>query len=334
MSRWKKLAYRTLATVLRRSGDMDNSVVFFMFHGIHADMSNALISASSRSASALRQGLVAIRKKYRILSIDEAVTLLESAEPIPENAVVITFDDSLRCLTEIAAPVLAELGVHATFYVSTDVLDKGLHYWWHRLEYATHYATGLGCSVLIGDRRFEIAARQADLAQLKAALRACRADEQEAAISHIEQELGACLASGDHPYPCAEPMRWEDAAKLARMGMTIGSHSVTHSNMTLLSTEKLEAELLLSRRIIQGKLGVSCDHFCYPYGIFNPEARNAAKRAGYRSAVIVGKGGQGRIYSDPYMLPRLSMDLQAWKVPYQVSGQDDAVMRMRHLVKI
>lgn len=336
MSLWKALAYRTLAmaaTMVRRGADMGSTVTIFMFHGIYRDETNALVSTSSRSVSDLREGLRAIRRKYEIMSIDEAVELVERGEHIARDAVVITFDDSLRCLAEVAAPVLMELDVPATFYLSTDILDSGIHYWWQRLEYAVHHATQEGCSVRVGDRNFDVSARQVSLYDIKAALRASEAAEQQAVVSYIERELGVNLASGSHPFPCAEPMTWKDAEQLLAMGMTVGSHTVSHCNVNLLDDEVLEREVTLSKRTLEEKLGIKCEHFCYPYGIYGPHARAAVEKAGYRSAVIVGRGGQGRSPTDLYTLPRLSMAPQVWKAPYQVSGQDEAILRFRSSVE-
>ena len=337
MSRWESLAYRTLATastLFRARSDSDSSITIFMFHGIYSDPTSDLVSKSSRGGAELREGLRAIRERYRIISMDEALDIIEGLESAHENAAVITFDDSLHCLLEIAAPILVELEATATFYVSTDILDSGSYYWWHRLEFAVHHAMHTRCSVRIGEHEVEISARQDDLDEIKVALRNYSVDEQNDIVARIECELGASLALGTHPFPCAEPMRWEDAKRLAQMGMTIGSHSVSHINMNLLNEDELEREVVVSKRIIEERLGVRCDHFCYPYGEISEAAKDAVRSAGYRSATIVGSQGQERDFSDLYALPRIPMDRKAWKAPFQVSGQDDVLTRLRRLIKL
>src|SRR6185295_12149507 len=58
------------------------------------------------------------------------------AGSVPERAVAVTFDDGYLDALETASPILAELGIPATFFVCTDGLDDPGEAWWDRLERA------------------------------------------------------------------------------------------------------------------------------------------------------------------------------------------------------
>lgn len=76
---------------------------------------------------------------------------------------------------------------------------------------------------------------------------------------------------------------WEQAAALARAGFEIGSHCVTHPDLTRLDPAGLERELRDARSHLERRLSVPIESLAYPYGRLNPAVREAAARH-YRRA--------------------------------------------------
>jgi peptidoglycan/xylan/chitin deacetylase (PgdA/CDA1 family) len=79
-------------------------------------------------------------------------------------------------------------------------------------------------------------------------------------------------------------MTWDMIGRMHRAGVTIGSHTVSH---TLLPTEAIEtvnSELAGSRQTLERHLGARVKHFAYPDGRFNPAVVEAVNAAGYRFA--------------------------------------------------
>lgn len=77
---------------------------------------------------------------------------------------------------------------------------------------------------------------------------------------------------------------WRTIERLMGMGMTVGSHSVSHSRLSGLTTEAVADELGCSRRVIETHLGVTPAEFAFPVGRqadWHPAATEAARRAGY-----------------------------------------------------
>ena len=78
---------------------------------------------------------------------------------------------------------------------------------------------------------------------------------------------------------------WRAVEQLMRAGMTIGSHTVTHSRLSTLAPDAMADELERSRRAIETNLGVTPVEFAFPVGRaadWHPGAAEAAQRAGYR----------------------------------------------------
>ncbi len=82
-------------------------------------------------------------------------------------------------------------------------------------------------------------------------------------------------------------MNAEQLGQLVKAGWEIGSHSMTHQDVT--RSERLHwNEICRSREVLQQKLGVPVDTFAYPYGKINATAMSAVKNCGYTSAVGLG----------------------------------------------
>jgi peptidoglycan/xylan/chitin deacetylase (PgdA/CDA1 family) len=72
-------------------------------------------------------------------------------------------------------------------------------------------------------------------------------------------------------------------------GEEIGSHSVTHSDLTTLSPTNLQNEMKNSQATLQSAIGVPVTNFAYPYGAYNSNTIAVAKQY-YRSQRSVNDG--------------------------------------------
>jgi hypothetical protein len=73
------------------------------------------------------------------IGMEELMRGLDGA-PLPPNPVMITFDDGYRSCHDVALPILRELGIPATFFVSTSFVTERRMYWWERTAFAVRSA--------------------------------------------------------------------------------------------------------------------------------------------------------------------------------------------------
>lgn len=73
-------------------------------------------------------------------------------------------------------------------------------------------------------------------------------------------------------------------------GWEIGSHTITHPDLTTLGASQLREELTVSRERIAEEFDVEVDYFCYPAGRYDAGVVAAVKRAGYTGAVTTIDG--------------------------------------------
>jgi peptidoglycan/xylan/chitin deacetylase (PgdA/CDA1 family) len=60
------------------------------------------------------------REGYHAVSLDQVVDYVAEGRPLPERPVLVTFDDGCLSVHEKAFPILRELGMPATLFVTTD----------------------------------------------------------------------------------------------------------------------------------------------------------------------------------------------------------------------
>jgi len=90
---------------------------------------------------------------------------------------------------------------------------------------------------------------------------------------------------------------------LIAAGWELGSHSLTHPDLTALDNVTLAREIAGSRLMLRSRFGVEVDFFCYPAGRYNRTVIRAVRRAGYLGATttIEGLARPGQ----PYELNRI-----------------------------
>ena len=84
-------------------------------------------------------------------------------------------------------------------------------------------------------------------------------------------------------------MTWDELREMQGAGMTIGSHSRTHPEMTKKGVS-LVNEIQGSREDIQKNLGTVPGLFAYPYGDWDDRVAEAVRVAGFKAARGMGDG--------------------------------------------
>ncbi len=104
-----------------------------------------------------------------------------------------------------------------------------------------------------------------------------------------------------------EHLNWPDIAMLDEAGWEVGSHTLNHHDLTLLSSNDLADELLLSKMILETKLRKKIASISFPFGNANQTTIRLCQQTGYRFAVVMGN----RIPGVPYQftLDRLGVYL-------------------------
>ncbi len=126
-------------------------------------------------------------------------------------------------------------------------------------------------------------------------------------------------------------LTWAQVEELAREGMDIGSHTMSHSYLPLVADDQLAQELVSSKHTIEEHLGRPVRVLSYPVGGFTQQVQALAKQAGYEAACTTNRVStpNGR---DPFALRRIKVteiDANPWAFWAKLSGYYDAFRQLK-----
>jgi peptidoglycan/xylan/chitin deacetylase (PgdA/CDA1 family) len=107
---------------------------------------------------------------------------------------------------------------------------------------------------------------------------------------------------------------WDELRALNAGGVSVQSHGLEHVRLSKLEGDRLERELLESKRTLERELGKPVEVFAFPYGDggADPSAvSESLERCGYRAACLYGGGPVDLPTAEPYRLERLAIGLDS-----------------------
>jgi peptidoglycan/xylan/chitin deacetylase (PgdA/CDA1 family) len=213
----------------------------------------------------------------------DVVPLTELLEPATKGSrprVAISFDDAYRGAVTVGVEVLRTRSLPATIFVPPAFLG-GRSFWW---DAAADPVSGL--SQAARAHALETCAGQDDLVRAWAASTGLSLQAPPAhAVAASEEELQRALE-----YP----------------GLTLGSHTWSHPNLTRLNDAELADELTRPLGWLRERFLRVIPWLTYPYGLTDGRVERAAERAGYEAALCVDGGWLGPSPSR-YSLPRFNV---------------------------
>ena len=177
---------------------------------------------------------------YEPISVGRLDRWLTGGDPLPLNAVCVTFDDGTRCMRDTALPILQEYDIPAMSYVVAGLVG-GSNTWLRSSGWSQRSLLGV-----------------------------------------------------------------EDLRALREAGIEIGSHSMTHADLSDCEAGQRKMEIRDSRNRLEDTIGEPVEHFAYPFGRLNRDAYASVQEAGYRTAATVADGVVRRTH-DPLLLNRVEV---------------------------
>lgn len=83
---------------------------------------------------------------------------------------------------------------------------------------------------------------------------------------------------------------WTLIGKLQSRGVFFGSHTKTHPFLTSLSADQIDHEVRNSKTLLEERLHLPVEFFCYPYGDYDNRVISLVEESGYKGAVTTKRG--------------------------------------------
>ncbi|PWT82891.1 MAG: hypothetical protein C5B57_07935 [Blastocatellia bacterium] len=260
---------------------------------------------------AFRSQMRQLSQSLRVMPLAEIAEAASSGEP-PEGSVALTFDDGYLDNLENAAPILAEFGLPATFFVTTEPLTRCVGFWWDVLERVLLVENSLPerLEIRVGGQPFVFTT--ADFRRRKAAhdeLYSLFKEAMPAVRDDVLRQLSAATGLS-FPADGNRPMLSNEIKMLSAFPrVEIGAHGVHHLALPGLTPDDRHREVFECRSALERILERPITSFAYPFGELTADCAHTVLTADYRFGLTC-EPRPLRSYDCPHRLPRLSVHEQ------------------------
>lgn len=195
---------------------------------------------SPRSITLFEDDLRTLKKYFRPASLSE---IYDGGFDIP--VFHISFDDGLAEVYQNAIPILEKENIKASFYINTAFIDNQDMLYRFKLSILKDYTESRSLQSL-----------PLDFSTYN--------DTTSSELESLARNLGIDFSqylSEIKPY-----MSYDELKHISHLGHTLGSHSHTHPNFSLISRERQIEEISKSFEILAAQLDVKSHFFAFPFG--------------------------------------------------------------------
>lgn len=233
------------------------------------------------------QQLSWVAKRYQFVDLDTLLADRDQATPLA----TVTFDDGMVDNYSMALPILRQLSIPSTIFVISGSIGQreGMHH--HRVA---RWAATDGLETV----RSVVAGISKPRGQLQAVLTWLAQTPQTQRDELFPPSAGASDSD--------RFLNADEIGKLTQAGVSIQSHTVSHTPLSRMTDQALEEELTISKNELQALTQREVKYLAYPIGRdADMDARSApgARKAGYVAA-FTAKPGHVDHTTEAYFMPR------------------------------
>ncbi len=228
-------------------------------------------------------------KHYKIISLEELLGHLESDEKLPENPVLLTFDDGYRNVYDLAFPLLKRYDLPAVIFCTGEELN-GRHLWCDKLLElilktrvpSFKDTNGYWNLTSLRDRiRFYHG--------LLSILKKATPNELHEEIIKISETLRV-----DHHNSSERYLTRDQIREMLQQNVSFGGHSMTHPLLGIMEDRhQLEWEIGRSVSLLEEVTSRKCLSFAYPFGdekSYSKICKQILKEVGIKLAFTTMRG--------------------------------------------
>jgi len=303
------LALRALASAAHAvTAMLEPRLSVLIFHRVNATRDP--IFPGDPHAASFEAMLRLVASCFTVIPLHEAVQGLERGT-LPRGALAITFDDGYADNATVALPILARLGLPATFFVAAGFIDGGRMFNDVVIESVRAFA-GTQCDLGPWGRHDVAtpAQKAATIAALIGRIKHLAPAARDDAVADIADRLAV-------PRPPSLMMTSAQVRALSSAGMDVGGHTLTHPILARIPAADAEREIAAGREALEGLTRAPVRMFAYPNGTprgdYGAEHVAIVRRLGFSGACSTAVG-VARRGADSYQVPRFTpWDAVGWK---------------------
>lgn len=245
-----------------------------------------------------------LKERYPILRFED------DWSGVSRPSVAITFDDGYADNLHEALPILEEVGVPATVFVTSGYVGSSREFWWDDLERIIGETPALPGNFRLDDPEYgrswptgTACERETLMREIHSLMKKLSPERRDGWFAQLR-----CWATvAETGRATHRSLTQEELRRLgASPWVTIGAHTVTHTPLSSLPPKRQREEIVRSRRDLEGWLGRPVTVFSYPFGgrrDYDRASIRICREAGFARAAA-NVAGQAHRWTDPLQVPR------------------------------
>jgi ubiquinone/menaquinone biosynthesis C-methylase UbiE/peptidoglycan/xylan/chitin deacetylase (PgdA/CDA1 family) len=293
----------------------------FLYHGVISKEATDGI-ANYRRKHILKEDFEGqiefFRSNFQIVSVENLLETLKNDPAKARRMAAITFDDGYENVFKNAWPTLKKHQVPFSIFLPTDFVDKRDPLWVDRLEYAVgnSKANVIDTTIIKDGARisYDVSTRENKIhadTQIREYAKSIPDSDREVLVNDIVGQCGAELRGNVDTAEVYSPLTWDQIREMAKSGLvTVGSHTKSHAIASRITKEEFREELEISKKIIEDKLGISCEWFAYPNGKrkdFSADFSKIIEQSGFKGSLSTEMKFCDK-NMDVFAIPRIALD--------------------------
>ena len=270
------------------------------------------------SLSLLRSQLKWLKKYFNVLTLPEAIDLMEKGK-LPAGAVCISIDDGYSDCYHHIYQVLKEESLKANFFITTEGITEG-GLWDEYVVNAISYAPNTLRQIQLNNKFYDISTfrrRQESQGKILEIIKYMTLDERKDAITSIYEQTNA-------PKPVPAFLSEKQIKEMHDAGMTIGAHTHNHPIMQVEDIDVCAEQISKGRKILEDIIGEPVDYFAFPNGKinkdFNEQHCKLLEQLGFKGALSTNWGTLDNLTTDRFKIKRFTpWDETEWRFCFRLA---------------
>lgn len=243
----------------------------FLFHGVVDKKNIGIKNYTSKHIhfQKFKQILKDLKNNGQVLSMDDLIKIKQQKISLPEKSFSITFDDGYYNNYSIAAPILNDLNLSATFYVTTNFIENNSMSWIDMIEDSINNQK---INKKINYKNIKL--NTLNQKNKKIFLNYLRKNIKRNKTINPYNEVKKIAKLNSLVLPIKKnnifdkKMSWKNLINLSKeKNFLIGGHGKSHQILSYLPQKELNKEIEESIDKISKKLNKNIKHYSYPEGL-------------------------------------------------------------------
>lgn len=281
-----------------------------MYHGITAHRHSVPIW-TQLPLERFRDHLEFLCSHYQPVTLEQVTAAVNNEHALPERAVLVTFDDGLSNNYSCAFPLLQQLGVPATIFLTVDLIGSSQLLWFDELFFLLQQALAEGivpklanpaaAALLEANQLWPAYLRVVE--DLKRSGPTLRTETMERLRTEIHLDHAGLLEDFGL-------LNWDQVRTMHRSGLvSFGVHTATHRILTELADAEWHHEIIKPKQVLEQELNSRVTAFCFPNGRpgddFHANHLAELRKAGYCCGFTTENALFDWLTEDSMSIPRI-----------------------------